>query len=210
MAAEHITAALEAESLTCERGGRRLFTNVSFALSPGEVLVLRGPNGSGKSSLLRVLSGLLPPTQRRVLWQGKDTADEPAPWRGSLAFLGHGHGIKSALTVEENLRFWARFEGADVAPREALAAVGMDSLAHLPAAMLSAGQQRRLGLARLAARPGGCWLMDEPTVTLDAAAIDRLFEMVRGHRATGGIVVMATHDDIALEEASILTLGHAA
>jgi len=199
--------ALIAQSLTCERGGRRLFAGLDFALAPGDALILRGPNASGKSSLLRVLAGLLEPSEGQILWHGKDTRDAPAGWRKSLAFLGHGTALKPQLTVGENLNFWARFEQASRTPAEALEAVGLGRLTDLPASMLSAGQQRRLALARLAARPGGCWLMDEPTVTLDTASVAQLCAMIAQHRAQGGIAILATHEDMAVESATVMTLG---
>lgn len=199
--------ALIAQSLSCERGGRHLFAGLDFALAPGDALVLRGPNASGKSSLLRVLAGLLEPTEGQVLWHGKDTREDPADWRRSLAFLGHGTALKPQFSVRDNLGFWSRFEQARRTPAEALEAVGLSHLADLPASMLSAGQQRRLALARLAARPGGCWLMDEPTVTLDAASVEQLSTMIARHRAEGGIAILATHEDLAVENAAVLTLG---
>lgn len=200
--------ALIAQSLTCERGGRRLFAGLDFALAPGDALILRGPNASGKSSLLRVLAGLLEPSEGQILWHGKDTRDAPAGWRKSLAFLGHGTALKPQLTVGENLNFWARFEQASRTPAEALEAVGLGRLTDLPASMLSAGQQRRLALARLAARPGGCWLMDEPTVTLDAASVTQLCAMIADHRTQGGIVILATHEKLAVRNVSVMTLGN--
>jgi len=210
MAADNASTALAVETLTCERGGRRLFADLTFALQPGEALILRGPNGSGKSSLLRVVAGLLPATAGAVFWNGRDTRDEPGPWRRALAFAGHGNPVKPVLTVRQNLEFWRAFEGGDATVDHALEAVGLERLADLPAAMLSAGQQRRLSLARLALRHGGCWLMDEPTVTLDAASVDRLSAMVAQHREKGGVVVVATHDMFGLDDGRTLTLGEAA
>lgn len=208
MTAETQPAGLAANSLTCERGGRRLFGELGFAIAPGGALLLTGPNGSGKSSLLRVLAGLLPPRAGRVTWHGRDTADEPGPWRRALGWLGHDNAIKPQMTVAENLAFWAAArDGGDVAA--ALAEVGLERLADLPAAMLSAGQRRRLALARLALAPGGCWLMDEPTVTLDAASLERLATMIARHRAAGGVCVVASHEAVALPGAGTLVLGGA-
>ena len=170
-------------------------------------ITLEGPDGSGKTSLMRVLSGLLPPRAGRVLWQGKDTAEEPAPWRRALAWLGHDNAIKPQLSVSENLAFWARLTPAARGVDEALEEVGIGHLADLPAAMLSAGQRRRLALARLGLTRGGCWLMDEPTVTLDTASLARLSAMIARHRADGGLAVIASHDALDLPGAQSLDLS---
>ena len=207
MASDNNTTILAIDTLSCERCGRRLFEDRSFALSPGDVLVLRGPNGSGKSSLLRVLAGLLPAADGVIQWHGRDISDEPAPWQRSLAFLGHANAIKAAMTVSENLAFWAAFEGSNSDSGDALDALDLKPLADLPASMLSAGQQRRLGLARLATRLGGCWLMDEPTVTLDANSVAKLRDLIARHRQAGGIAIIATHEDIGVDNARTLILG---
>ena len=207
--AEPDTPILAGDNLTCVRGGRTLFSDLSFALPAGAGLVLRGPNGSGKSSLLRILAGVLVPKSGRVLWHGLETGDDPAPWRRALVFVGHRNGIKSVLSVRENLAFWARMAGCsgdDTA--QALAAFGLDRLADLPAGMLSAGQQRRLALCRLALRPVGCWLLDEPAAALDNESSVRLADLAARHRERGGVTVTATHDDAAAAEGEeILDLG---
>ncbi len=206
MAVDSATAVLEVRDLTCERGGRRLFADLSFALGPGDVLVLRGPNGSGKTSLLRLVAGLLAPAAGRVRWRGRDTRDEPGPWRRAMAFAGHENPVKPALTARENLAFWIGLEGG-ASVDGALEALGLDGLADLPAAVLSAGQRRRLTLARLAARPGGCWLMDEPEAALDAASAARLADLVAAHRDRGGVTLVATHDGGAFGRVRTLALG---
>ncbi|MBC6440698.1 MAG: heme ABC exporter ATP-binding protein CcmA [Rhodospirillales bacterium] len=209
MAAVGTSPVLEAESLTCERGGRRLFVALSFALEPGEIMVLRGPNGSGKSSLLRLMAGLMPAAEGTLRWHGAETTENPTAWRRAMVFTGHGNPVKPNLSVRENLTFWSGFENGTVAVDEALDALDLGWLADLPSVMLSAGQQRRLGLARLALRPGGCWLMDEPTVTLDTASVERLHILVARHRQNGGIAVLATHEGIEFEDVRTLTLGRA-
>lgn len=191
MAARPESPALAAHDLACERGGRRLFAALSFALAAGEALVLEGPNGSGKSSLLRLLAGLLRPVAGRVLWHGLDTREEPGPWRRALVFLGHRDAVKPAMTVAANLRFWHAFEGGGGSVGAALEALGLAPLAALPAALLSAGQRRRLALARLALRPGGCWLLDEPGAGLDAPSAALLAALIERHLALGGVVAMA-------------------
>jgi heme exporter protein A len=199
--------ALVARSLTCERGGRRLFFKLDLTLHEGDALVLRGPNASGKSSLLRVLAGLLDPVEGAVLWHGQDTREHPGPWRRSLAYLGHGNALKPQLSVRQNLSFWQAMEHRAAPVEEALEQMGLLALADLPASMLSAGQQRRLAIARLAMRKGGCWLMDEPTVTLDARSLDGLCAMIEEHRNLGGVAILATHEDLAVRAPVTLNLG---
>lgn len=199
-------ARLSVEGLACRRGERTVFQDLSFALASGEALVLTGPNGAGKTSLLRVLAGLTRARSGRVLWDGADTAEEPEAFHAELHLIGHADAVKPNLSVERNLAFWARLHGAgDVGA--ALAGFGLDHLAALPAGLLSAGQRRRLALARLLASPAALWLLDEPAVTLDHAAHERLDRAIAGHRAGGGLVVVATHGDIVLADARRLELG---
>ena len=187
------------DDLACERGGRLLFQGLTVSLNAGDALIVEGPNGSGKSSLLRIMAGLLAPAAGRISWRGLDTRLEPQPWRREMVFLGHLNAVKRTLTVRENLAFL----GCDDSPglRESLNLEGLD---HLPAAMLSAGQMRRLALARVAARPGGCWILDEPAANLDADSTARLNELIAGHRSRGGIAILAAH---VLDEAQTVRLG---
>jgi len=187
------------------RGGFILFEDLSFDLAPGGALMLRGPNGSGKSTLLRILAGLMPPADGRVRFGAE--GEEPPPRH----YLGHANAIKLALTAEENVRFWAGFAGPGAALEErtddALDAFNLDELRDLPARYLSAGQKRRLALARLAASPAPLWLLDEPVTALDTGSV-RLFEAaVAAHRRAGGIAIIATHQDLAVPEARNLMLG---
>jgi heme exporter protein A len=190
---------IAAEAVSAFRGERLVLRGISLAVPAGGALLLLGANGSGKSTLLRVLAGLKRPDAGRVTWRGQDVGDSPAP----VAYLGHLDGIKLGLTVAENLRFAA--VGRDLAP--ALAAMNIEKLRDLPARMLSAGQRRRVALARVALGPvAGLWLLDEPTLGLDAAAVARLGAMLAAHRAAGGVVVAATHLDLPLPGAAELLL----
>ncbi len=176
------------------RGERLVLSGVSLAVSPGEAALLLGPNGSGKSTLLRMLAGLKRPDAGSVVWP-----QVPVP----VAYLGHADAVKPGLTTAENLRFAAA--GRPIGP--ALDALGLTALADLPARMLSAGQRRRLALARLPLSRAMLWLLDEPTLGLDTASLGLLAALLASHRAAGGGVVAATHQDLTLPGAAILRLG---
>ncbi len=181
--------------LGISRGGIPVLAGIDVHVPPGGALVLRGPNGAGKTTLLRTLAGLQPPAAGRV-----------APGPGTMAYASHADGTKGTLTVAENLRFWARVHGHDeIAP--ALDAFALADLADRPAATLSAGQKRRLGLARMTLTRRPVWLFDEPTVSLDAASVAQFADAVRAHLARGGIAVIATHIDLALPEARLLDVS---
>ena len=191
--------------VACVRGGREVFAGVSFRVGAGQALVLVGPNGAGKSSLLRLVAGLLRPAAGRIELTGGE-AELSVPEQAH--YLGHQDALKSSLTVRENLKFWAEFLGGAAAALESvLAAVGLDELADLPAAYLSAGQRRRLSIARLLAVSRRLWLLDEPTAALDVAAQARLAELMRAHLAGGGIILAATHGPLGLAGANELRLG---
>ena len=195
---------LSATDLACRRGGREVFAGVSFSVAGGESLTIRGRNGAGKSSLLRMTVGLVRIAGGRLALEGGD----PELTIGEQAhYLGHLDALKPSLSVEENLRFWSDFLGAAAVDLgEPLRAVGLDALADLPAAYLSAGQRRRLSIARLLAVKRPLWLLDEPTSTLDAAAQTKLGEIMRAHLAGGGIMLAATHSPLQLEGTRELNL----
>ena len=195
------------EDLACVRGERAVFRGLGFALAPGEAIVLVGPNGAGKSSLLRLVAGLIPIAAGRLLWNGDPVADDPDAHRDRLVYAGHLDALKPAFTLAENLGFWAATMGAgEGAVADALARFGLGGLADLPARFLSAGQRRRLGLARLALTRRPLWLLDEPSVSLDVASVARLADLVAEHRAAGGMVMAASHVDLGLGDARVLDL----
>ena len=191
-------------SLACTRGGLTIFRDVNFAVKAGEALALTGPNGSGKTTLLRVIAGLLRPTEGAVRFEG---AGPDAVLGEEAHYLAHLDPLKPSLTVAENLTFWTEFLGGAGAANEALAAVRLERLAQLPAAYLSAGQRRRLSLARLRAVQRPIWLLDEPTAALDAAGQVILADMMRQHLASGGMIIAATHGPLGLEGAKTLEMG---
>jgi heme exporter protein A len=196
---------LQGTGLAAFRGERLVFRDLDFAVPSGGALLLTGPNGSGKSTVLRLLAGLLRPAAGWLTWDGADAmADVPMHAR-RVAYVGHQDAVKPGLTTAENLDFAARLGGALVS--EALAAMGLQELADLPARMLSAGQRRRLALARLALTRAPLWLLDEPTLGLDTASVARVGDMLGGHLGGGGIVVAATHLPLPLAAAMELRLG---
>lgn len=194
---------LSGSDLACRRGGREVFAGLSFSVGSGEALAVRGRNGAGKSSLLRLVAGLIRPAGGRLDLEGGDpelTLAEQAH------YLGHQDAQKPSLTVAENLRFWSDFLGDAADIGEPLAATGLTALADLPAAYLSAGQRRRLSIARLLAVKRPIWLLDEPTSSLDAAAQEALADFMRSHLAGGGIILAATHGPLGIEGACELYL----
>ena len=186
-------AVFEGRDLACTRGGHLVFRRLEFALEPGDLLLLRGPNGSGKSTLLRLLAGLLPRQHGTLLWSGAAFEPNDAEHRARLHFVGHANGLKSHLTVRENLAFAAALAGAGAVPEGALEAFDLSALAGTPVRYLSSGQRRRVALARLFTVPRPLWLLDEPETGLDEANRRRLEQAVDAHRRSGGLVVWATH-----------------
>src|SRR5271165_534589 len=200
---------VSASGLSMERGGRRLFSAVGFAAEAGAALIVIGPNGSGKSSLLRGLCGFLPFVGGAFALDGGD----PERSLGEQAhYLGHADALKSALTAGENLAFWAGALGGDAsreAGRAALARVGLAHAIDFPARVLSAGQKRRVALARLLVAHRPLWLLDEPTTALDSAAQAAFAAIMRSFLDGGGIIVAATHSPLGLAGAGELRLGAA-
>ena len=193
-------AGLTVAGVSAFRGERLVLRDLSFAVPDGGALLLLGANGAGKSTLLRVLAGLKRPDAGQVAWRGQDVREQPAP----AAYLGHLDAVKPGLTARENLALAARIGRGNV--ETALAALELSALADLPARLLSAGQKRRLALARLLVSRAGLWLLDEPTLGLDAASVARLGELMAAHRAAGGVGVAATHLPLPLGNAADLRL----
>jgi heme exporter protein A len=197
---------LEASGLACLRGGREVFFGLGFAVAGGEALLVTGRNGAGKSSLLRMIAGLVRVAGGQLGLSGGDP-ERTIPEQAH--YLGHQDALKPSLTVAENLDFWARYLGGTKPPQAALAAIGLGGLAGLPAAYLSAGQRRRLSIARLVAVKRPIWLLDEPTSALDNDAQQILVGLMRQHLAGGGLILAATHGPIGLDDARELRLGAA-
>jgi heme exporter protein A len=195
---------LEGRDLACWRGERAVFAGLSFTLPPGGALLLVGANGAGKSSLLRLLAGLVPLAEGELLWQGQDALADRVAHAARLRYLSHQDALKPSLSARENLSFFARLWGGDT--EAALDSVGLSELADLPARVLSSGQKRRLALARLALAPAPLWLLDEPTVGLDTASVERLGLLLAAHRQAGGAVLAATHLPLPLPGAGELRL----
>jgi heme exporter protein A len=186
---------LTANSLALIRGERLVFRDLSFNLGAGQVLLLRGPNGAGKSSLLRALAGLTPLAAGELRWNGENALEDHPEHAKRIAWLGHLDAVKPALSAAEN-----------VPDPAALDEVGLAGYAALPARLLSAGQKRRLAIARVIARKAPLWLLDEPTTGLDAASVTQFLGICERHRAAGGLIIASTHLELDLADAKILQL----
>jgi heme exporter protein A len=197
---------LVATDLACVRGGRMVLSGLAFAVDAGDALLVRGPNGAGKSSLLRLVAGLVRLAAGRL---ELEAGDDDASLGEQAHYLGHLDALKPSLTVAENLDFWLRYlgEARGATSGAALDTVGLGSIAGLPAAYLSAGQRRRLSIARLIAVERPLWLLDEPTSALDTAAQTMLADLMRKHLSSGGMILAATHGPIGLDRATELRLG---
>lgn len=194
------TTRLVLTGVAVSRGGRAILAGVDLALGPGDVVLLKGANGSGKTTLLRAIAGLAP-------IEGEILPNDPDERRRICVYCGHADGVKGGLCVSESLAFWSEAYGADGArAAEAVAALGLDGLESRRAGILSAGQKRRLGLARLVIADKPIWLLDEPSSSIDAASSERLIALVLRHAADGGAALIATHDRLAIPGARSLII----
>jgi heme exporter protein A len=196
---------LTGDKLSSVRGGRTLFADLAFSVDSGGALLLTGPNGAGKTTLIRTIAGLMRPAKGRIALEG---GAPDLPLSEQCHYVGHLSAIKPALSIEENARFWSGFLGGERRALDAaLETFGLQALHDIPAGYLSAGQKRRLGLARLLLAERPLWLLDEPTTSLDSAAQAILTGIVNRHLAAGGLAVAATHMALGFANARELRLG---
>lgn len=195
--------------MTCVRGDRRLFAKLDLAVGSGEWLHVRGENGAGKTSLLRMLAGLSQPAEGEIRWCGKSIRESDSPYRQNLLFFGHHGALKEDLTAMENLGFSAAMDGAAFHEAGALAALykfGLKGREELPVRVLSAGQKRRVMLARLAIRKAALWVLDEPFTALDVKAVDLLAALITEHIAGGGMAVLTSHQTMPIPGGQVVQL----
>ena len=201
--------ALQAHALACVRGERKLFSGLDLKLSAGECLHIRGENGVGKTSLLRILTGLSKPELGQVLWNGQTISSDPSIFHRDVLFLGHRDALKEELTALENLQMYAALDAAKLSLEKALSALarfGLRGRENLPVHCLSAGQKRRVLMARMLTREARLWVLDEPFNALDVEAIAQLEQLIVEHLAAAGIVVFTSHQAVTLPNLKVLDL----
>lgn len=200
---------LEARGLTCVRGEKQLFSGVNLRLSSGCCLHVRGENGVGKTSLLRLLTGLAKPDSGEVLWGNQSISKDPVGYHRDLLFLGHRDGLKEDLTALENLQMYAALDAVALTQEKALAALwrfGLRGREHLPVSCLSAGQKRRVLMARMNTRQAALWILDEPFNALDVKAVHELKNLIAEQVLSGGLVVMTSHQEVGIPNMQVLDL----
>ena len=199
---------LNARSITCVRGDRLLFQDLSLQLHPGEACQIQGGNGVGKTTLLRVLCGLSLPESGEVFWNAAPIREDPEKFQSDLIYIGHSNGIKLDLTPKENLAFALTLHSGttDVSIDEALDRVGLSGSQHLLCRVLSAGQRRRVAIARLYLSRAPLWVLDEPLGTIDAAGVKAIENVIETHLGQGGMTVFTTHQPLYLKQAVVHTV----
>lgn len=200
---------LEALELECTRGDRRLFKHLAFTLGPGELLHLHGHNGSGKTTLMRTVCGLIAPSAGEIHWQGENIRKQREEFSRDLVYIGHKDAIKADLTGTENLRTACQLDGNPITEQEAwdaLERMGLRGHEDLPARVLSQGQKKRVALARLLLNRSPLWILDEPFIALDKAAVALLESLIQEHLKQGGMVMITTHQDVPLTSGQVKKL----
>lgn len=200
---------LEVSNLACSRGDHRLFSGLSFALHPGQIMQVQGENGSGKTSLLRTLCGFMMPDEGDIVWRGSSVSDLQEEYYAEMLYLGHLNAIKDELSGLENLRISAGLSGIDLDEGEAIAALrrmGLKGRELLPTKVLSQGQRRRVALARLLVSDAKLWVLDEPLAALDVGAVALIQELIAEHLARQGMVIFTTHQPLLIDGMELLTL----
>ncbi|HIO96488.1 MAG TPA: cytochrome c biogenesis heme-transporting ATPase CcmA [Leucothrix sp.] len=201
---------LDVNKLQCTRGDRELFTNLSFTLEKGQLMMLEGRNGSGKTTLLRALCGLYLPDEGEILMDGLSIKKQDEDYRQELLYLGHLNAIKADLTVLENLRFNSLLAGESVSDddlMDALDTIGLFAFEDFPTSQLSQGQKRRVALARLLVSKATLWILDEPFVALDIGAVELLQSIIAKHVENGGMVILTTHQEVPLTTGEVIRLS---
>ncbi len=200
---------LEVLNLECQRGDYRLFSGLGFTLQPGELLYLHGHNGSGKTTLMRTVCGLIQPTEGEVRWEGESIYSLREEFSRNLLYIGHLNGIKDDLTGLENLQVASRLDGLSITQEQAwdaLGQMGLQGREDLPVKVLSQGQKRRVALARLLLNSCRLWVLDEPFSALDSSALELLQRVIKGHVDGGGMVILTTHQEVALTSGEVKRL----
>jgi len=200
-------ASFTGKNLSCVRGERLVLEGIDFELSDTDAMILTGPNGAGKSTLLRLMAGLMPPSSGQLSWDGGAISDDASEHNSRTSYVGHADAVKPALSVSENVAFWAEVSGpGGLLPDDAMSAFGITHLADLPARYLSAGQRRRVNLCRMLTSGAALWLLDEPTTALDSETSGALGSLIEAHRKSGGMVVISTHTDLGISGSKALPL----